>query len=62
MIGCLLILWLMALIFIGFAAIFTFIFSVIMEFFAIFYVGRHVLKKIINAQVRKEKSNYGKNF
>ena len=36
MVGCLLILWLMALIFIGFAAILTFIFSVIMAFFAMF--------------------------
>lgn len=36
MVGCLLILWLMALVFIGFAAILTFIFSVIMAFFAMF--------------------------
>ena len=36
MVGYLLILWLMALVFIGFAAILTFIFSVIMAFFAMF--------------------------
>lgn len=36
MVGCLLIIWLMALVFIGFAAVLTFIFSVIMAFFAMF--------------------------
>ena len=34
MVGCLLIIWMMALIFIGFAAVLTFIFSAIMAFFA----------------------------
>ena len=36
MVGCLLIIWMMVLIFIGFAAVFTFIVSVIMAFFAMF--------------------------
>ena len=36
MVGCLLIIWMMALIFVGFAAVLTIIFSVIMAFFAMF--------------------------
>lgn len=36
MVGCLLIIWLMVFIFIGFTAVLTFIFSVIMAFFAMF--------------------------
>ena len=36
MVTCLFIIWMMALIFIGFAAVLTFIFSAIMAFFAMF--------------------------